>query len=258
MKTIIGNWKMQVGVRESVALARASMLLLRGKKHVPNFVICPPFVALSEVRKVVARSAVHLGAQNISWEEQGAMTGEISARMLTEVGATHVIIGHSERRQQLNETDAMIHGKIVKALEHQLIPVVCVGETAEDRKQGKTKKVITTQLTRAFNSVRLRSKDQLIIAYEPVWAIGTGETPTVSEVIETHNYIREILNLALPNTPKERIQVLYGGSVNKGNAYPLLRESEIDGVLVGGASVKINQLSEIVDAAIQVLEAQSN
>lgn len=257
MKTIIGNWKMQVGVRESVALARASLLLLRGKKHVPNFVICPPFVALSEVRKVVARSALHLGAQNISWEEQGAMTGEISARMLTEVGVTHVIIGHSERRQKLNETDTMIHGKIVKTLEHQMIPIVCVGESAEDRKQGKTKKVISTQLTNVFNSVRLRSKDQLIIAYEPIWAIGTGETPTVTEVKEVHSHIREILDLAFPNTAKERIQILYGGSVKKENAYAFLRESEIDGVLVGGSSVKINQLTDIVDAAIQVLEAQS-
>lgn len=257
MKTIIGNWKMNVGVRESAALARASLLLLRGKKPVPNFVICPPFVALSEVRKVVARGAVHLGAQNMSWEEQGAMTGEISARMLTEVGVTHVLIGHSERRHLLYETNDMVHGKVVMALAHQLIPIVCVGETAEERKQGKTNSVITTQLTSALSGVRLKPKDQLFIAYEPVWAIGTGETPTVLEVIEVHKQIREILNLAFGNIDQNRLPILYGGSVNKENAYAFMRESEVDGVLVGSASVKINQLSEIVDAAIQVLEAQT-
>lgn len=248
---------MNVGVRESVALARASLLLLRGRKHVPSMVVCPPFVALSEVRKLLARSAVHLGAQNISWEEQGAMTGEISARMLTEVGVSHVIIGHSERRTLLGETNDMVQKKITKALEHQMVPILCVGESAEEHKQGKTNKVVGAQLAAALNATKLRPKDTLMIAYEPIWAIGTGETPTAAEVIEVHKHIKDVLVLAFPNVSSARLPVLYGGSVNKQNAYSFLREPEIDGVLVGGASVKINQLSDIVDVAVQVLEAQS-
>lgn len=257
MKTIIGNWKMNLGVRESVALARASLLLLRGKKVAPHMVICPSTIALSEVRKVVARSGCGLGAQTVSSEEQGAFTGEISARMLHEVGATHVIIGHSERRHLFGETDELVNAKLLKAIEHNLVPIVCVGETAEERANGQVKKVILHQLATAFKMVRPKFSETLFIAYEPVWAIGTGETPSAEEIADVHAYIRGILGELFPMAPASAFAILYGGSVSGENAYGFLREKEIEGFLVGGASIKIHQLKEIVDAACQVLIAQS-
>lgn len=257
MKTIIGNWKMNLGVRESVALARASLLLLRGKKNAPQMVICPSTIALSEVRKVIARSGCGLGAQNMSQEEQGAFTGETSARMLFEVGATHVIIGHSERRQLFEETDEMVNVKLLKALEHNLIPIVCVGETQEERAAGRVKKVILHQMSTAFKNVRPKFSETLFVAYEPVWAIGTGETPTAQEIVEVHAHIRTILGELFPTAPSTAFAILYGGSVTGENAYGFLREKEIDGLLVGSASIKIHQWKEIVDAACEVLDAQS-
>lgn len=258
MKYIIGNWKMNLGVRESVALARASLLLLRGKKVAPHMVICPSTIALSEVRKVVARSGCGLGAQNMSQEDQGAFTGETSARMLSEVGTTHVIVGHSERRRLFGETDESVNAKLVKVLEHNMIPILCIGETQEERAQGQAKKVITHQLAVALKNIRPKFSETFFVAYEPVWAIGTGETPTAQEIVEMHVRIREVLSELFPTAPTSAFAVLYGGSVNGENAYGFLRESAIDGLLVGGASLKIHQLKEIVDAACQVLIAQSS
>ncbi len=257
MKYIIGNWKMNLGVRESTALARASLLLLRGKKITPELIVCPSTIALSEVRKVLARSGCGLGAQNMSSEEQGAFTGETSARMLSEVGVTHVMIGHSERRNLFHETDELVHAKCLKALEHNLIPIVCVGETKEERDAGHVKSMIAHQLGIAFKDVRPKFSETLFVAYEPIWAIGTGETPSVQEIVDVHAFVREILGELFPTAPASAFAVLYGGSVNGENAYGFLREKEIDGLLVGGASIKIHQLKEIVDAACQVLVAQS-
>jgi triosephosphate isomerase len=257
MKYIIGNWKMNLGVRESVALARASLLLLRGKKIAPQMVLCPSTIALSEVRKVVARSSVGLGAQNVAVEDQGAFTGEISARMLSEVGVTHVIIGHSERRHLFGETNESINGKIQKALEYNLIPILCVGETQEERENGQAKKVVTHQIVTALKNVRPKFSETFFIAYEPVWAIGTGETPTTQEIVEMHTHIQSILGEIFPTAPSSAFAILYGGSVNGENAYAFLRESCVDGLLVGGASVKIHQLKDIVEAACKVLIAQA-
>ncbi|MBI5794281.1 triose-phosphate isomerase [Candidatus Uhrbacteria bacterium] len=257
MKTIIANWKMNVGVRESVALARGTLLTLRGRKHLPELVICPPSVALSEVRKVVARSGALLGAQNVFWEEAGAFTGEISARMLQELGVTHAIIGHSERRHQLGETDEMVNKKVLHVLEHQLTPILCVGETKQERQAGKSKEVVLGQLKAALSGVRLRPSDHLLVAYEPVWAIGTGESATVADIVEMQSSIRSLVQEILGERTLSQLRVLYGGSVDGENAYGFLREKEVDGVLVGGASVKINQFRDIVHAACEVLEAQT-
>lgn len=257
MKTIIGNWKMNLGVRESVALARASLLLLRGKKTVPDFVICPSFIALPDVHKIIARSSVSLGAQNISTQDQGAMTGEISARMLDEVGVTHVIIGHSERKFILGETDELINQKIINALEHHLVPIVCVGETDEEHSRGEQKKSVTHELAAFFKNVSLKRGQKIIIAYEPIWAIGTGQTPEVQETVEMHKHIREVCNEIFSSSTDDQISILYGGSVDGKNAYKFLREPVINGVLVGGASIKINQITQIIDAAAQVLHALS-
>jgi len=258
MKTIIANWKMNVGVRESVALARGTLLTLRGRRILPEVVICPPFIALSEVHKVVARSAVFLGAQNLFWEDHGAYTGEISGRMLTELGVSYVIIGHSERREYLGETDEMIRNKVAHALANQLNVILCVGETTAERKSGVNRERVRTQLVHVLAGVRLKSHERLMIAYEPVWAIGTGEIPEVADILAINEYIRSILTDVLPEMDANKIRVLYGGSVEGNNAYPFLREQKIDGLLVGGASVKLNQLKEIIDAASEVLDAQKS
>lgn len=256
MKTIIANWKMKVGVRESVALARGTLLTLRGRKVIPDLVICPPFVALGEVRKVVARSSAALGAQNMHWEETGSFTGEISSRMLQELHVSHVLIGHSERRSLMGETDEMVNKKTLAALDAGLLPVVCVGETREQREAGQTREVVQAQVAAALSGVRLKSGQKVFVAYEPLWAIGSGQAASVSEVVEVHGVIRSLLKELLFDAFEDQISVLYGGSVTSENAYSFLREGEIDGVLVGGASVKINQFNGIVQAAAEVLEAQ--
>lgn len=255
MKTVIANWKMNVGVRESVALARASLLTLRGRKVIPELVICPPFVALSEVRKVVARSSAAIGAQNLFWEPTGSYTGETSSRMLLELGVSHVIIGHSERRTQLGETDEMVNKKVLHALNEQMTPIICVGESKSQRDAGEARTLVEGQVATALHGVRIYNH-KIFIAYEPVWAIGTGESASVGDVIEMHRFIRSIFASLFPEASPTQIVILYGGSVDGENAYGFLRESEVDGVLVGGASVKINQFKEIVGAATEVLEAQ--
>ncbi len=254
MKTIIGNWKMEVGTRESIALARGSLLAVRGKKTIPELVVCPPFVALSEVRKVVARSHVALGAQNMNAEEKGAFTGEISARMLTEHGVTHVLIGHSERRRLFGETNETVNKKIQTALAHGLIPVVCVGESKTDRDGGRQIQVVAEQIRAAFSGISLRAKDRVYIAYEPVWAIGTGSAALPSDAVDMHMQIRAIAKELFHGMQNGQIQILYGGSVDDQNAYRFLRESEVDGLLVGGASVKLSQFAKIVADACDVLE----
>jgi triosephosphate isomerase len=256
MKTVIGNWKMNVGVRESIALARGTLLTLRGRKVVPHLIICPSFIALSEVRKVIARSSVSLCAQNMSWEDKGAFTGEISSRMLDEVGVTHVLIGHSERRGLFSETDEIVNRKLKKALENNLTPIVCIGESVEHREGGGYLEIIKNQIASALGGIRLRSSAKLFIAYEPIWAIGTGKNADVAQVIEVHEFIKTVLSDIFPGIKEDQLNVLYGGSVNGDNAYALLREKSIDGVLVGGASVKINQFKDVIEAASEVLEAQ--
>ncbi len=248
---------MNVGVRESVALARGTLLTLRGRKVAPEVVICPSMIALSEVRKVIARSSVQLGAQDVFWEDHGAFTGETSGRMLTEIGVTHVIIGHSERRSLFGETDEIINKKVLHALANQLTPILCVGETATARAEGKERDHVREQLGRALLEVRLKSYDRLLVAYEPVWAIGTGKIAEVADVLTMHEFVRGVLSEIFPISDPTFMCVLYGGSVDGTNAYPFLRESQVDGLLVGGASVKLNQFKEIIEAASEVLEAQN-
>lgn len=257
MKTIVGNWKMNVGTRESVALARGVLLALRGKKLLPETIVCPPYVALGEVRKVVARSHVALGAQNVFWEEQGAFTGEISTRMLTEVGATHVLLGHSERRSLFGETDATVNKKLIHALAAGLTPIVCVGEDAAVRKEGKEKEFVAAQLRGALRDLHLRHKERILFAYEPVWAIGTGTPAAPADAVAMHAFVRSLVPDLLVGIKPSQFSVLYGGSVDGANAYSFLREDEVDGLLVGGASVKLSEFSKILEAAADVLEARA-
>jgi triosephosphate isomerase len=254
MKTIVGNWKMTVGSRESAALARGVVLALRGKKVLPEVIVCPSFVSIPEVRKVVARSHVSLGAQDMFWEETGAFTGATSPRMLEEFGVSHVILGHSERRMHLGETGEMVNKKVRRALESGLVPIVCVGETKEQRASGGAEDAVAAQVHEALSGARLRAKDRLLIAYEPVWAIGSGRPATPKDAATMHAFVRT--HAANVVGEREKIRVLYGGSVDGENAFSFLRETEVDGVLVGSASVKLNQFSGILDAAIDVLEGQ--
>ncbi len=256
MKTIVGNWKMKVGTRESVALARGTILALRGKKVLPDIVICPPYVALSEVRKVVVRSKVSLGAQNMFWEEQGSYTGEISSRMLLELGVSHVILGHSERREILGETDEMVNDKLRRAVHDGLTAILCVGENAQERKAGEARDRVAFQVQSALSGLKLKRTQKLFIAYEPIWAIGTGDSAFPVDAVEMHSFIRSLVKDLLPSANAGQVQILYGGSVEGENAYSFLREDEIDGVLVGGASVKLSQFKEIISSAIDIIEGQ--
>ena len=258
MKTIIGNWKMYVGVRESVALARGMLYALRGKKIVPHVVICPSFVALSDVRKIITRSHVALGAQDMFWEETGAYTGEISSRMLSELAVSYVLIGHSERRHSLGETDEMIGKKVQQVFRSGMTPVLCVGETAEERAQGKTQEIVEQQLHQDFAGVEYPPASELFIAYEPRWAIGTGMAATPQDAVVMHQSIRGWVKEIFPSIRDEQIHVLYGGSVDGANAYAFLREKEIDGVLVGGASVKLTLMQEVLFAAIEAMEGEAH
>jgi triosephosphate isomerase len=253
MKTIVGNWKMNLGSRESVALARGVILALRGKKTLPEVVVCPPFPALGEVHKVTARSHVQIGAQNLFWEEKGAFTGEVSSRMLTELGASHVIIGHSERRRLLGETDAMVHQKLAAALSAKLVPIFCVGESKEQRDAGQHQDIVAAQLHAGLSGLRLRPRDQFFVAYEPVWAIGTGVAATPADAVAMHSFIRTHLRDVIGEAAGS-VRVLYGGSVDGANIYSFLREPEVDGVLVGGASVKLQEFKRIIDTAVELME----
>lgn len=255
-KLIVGNWKMKIGTRESIALARGVLLALRGKRVVPDLVLCPPFVALGDVHKVVARSRVGLGAQNMFWEDEGAFTGEISPRMLTELGVTHVIVGHSERRSHLHETDEMIHAKLEAAVRNKLTAILCVGETADQREGGDAEKIVAAQVRAAVRQVRF-GREGLMLAYEPIWAIGTGKAATPADAVAMHTLMRRALAEELDGPTAARTPILYGGSVDGTNAFSFLREPMVGGVLVGGASVKIHQFIEIMNAAIDVIEGES-
>ena len=241
MKTIIANWKMNLGLRESVAQARGVLRLLEGKDVLPLIVICPAFTALSETRKAVARSRVALGAQNVGPERPGAFTGEISAAQLVDAGARYAIVGHAERRMHFHEDDELISDRLKAAFAAQLTPILCVGEDA------------SAQLMRAFRGVELPSRAQVVVAYEPLGAIGTGEAVEPEHVVVKHRLIREALkSLKLDG----RSQILYGGSINAENAYSYLREPEIDGLLVGGASLKSHEFGGIIEAACDVMTTQ--
>lgn len=257
MKTIVGNWKMNVGSRESVALARGVLLALKGKKRLPEVVVCPPAVALGEVRKIVARSHASLGAQNVFWEESGAFTGEVSPRMLVELGVSHVIVGHSERRRLFGETDEAVNRKVAATLSAGLIPIVCVGEDSTARQGGKEREFVASQIRSALKGLRLRQKERILLAYEPIWAIGTGTAAEPSDAVAMHGLIRSLATDLLPGAKASQISVLYGGSADGANAYAFLREDEIDGLLVGGASVRLTEFGKILDAAVSVLEARA-
>jgi len=238
---IAGNWKMYKTVSEAVDFAKKIKPLV-ADVHDRTIVVCPPYPALQEVCDEICDSNVALGAQDLFWEDEGAFTGEVSAPMLKSVGCTYVIIGHSERRQCFGETDETVNKKLFAALKHNLFPIVCVGETLGQREKGETFKVIEKQIKEGFNKLEIGNWKLVIIAYEPVWAIGTGKTATPEQAQEVHAFIRKLL----PKEVAQAVRILYGGSVKPENMKELMAQPDIDGGLVGGASLKVDSFVKIV------------
>ncbi|MGQ9798381.1 MAG: triose-phosphate isomerase [Ignavibacterium sp.] len=248
-KIIAGNWKMNNDLQQSINLIEELKNKLAGKTVNCDVVICPPFTSLYEAKKIIDGSIIKLGAQNMFYEDSGAFTGEISAPMLKSVGCEYVILGHSERRTIFGEKDDMINKKVRKAISQNLKPILCVGETLEEREKDVTEKVVKRQIEKGLNDVTPDEVLNVIIAYEPVWAIGTGKTATPQQAQEVHAFIRKLLATMYSKDFAELIPIQYGGSVKPDNAKELLSQKDIDGALVGGACLKADSFMGIIEAA---------
>jgi triosephosphate isomerase len=245
---VVANWKMHGTVVEARALAAQVRDGLKRPRGI-EVVLCPPFTALAAVAEALAGSAIGLGAQNCHWETSGAFTGEVSPAMLVEHGCRLVILGHSERRQQFQETDAQINLKVQAAFAHGLTPLLCVGESAQERSQGLTFNIIEGQLRAGLAGLSPEALGRCLVAYEPIWAIGTGVNATPAQASEVHGYLRGLLSELASKEIAQSIRILYGGSVKPENAGALLREPEIDGALVGGASLQAQAFLGILKKA---------
>jgi triosephosphate isomerase len=245
---IAGNWKMYLSVTESVELARAVAASCKGLTD-REVMIAPSFLAIVSVAEAVAGSPVRVAAQNGAWKKEAALTGEISPVMLLDAGVSMVILGHSERRHIFGEDDAIINHRVRGALQYHVTPILCVGETLEEREQENTFKVVERQLTEGLKGVTADQAGEIVIAYEPVWAIGTGKTASREQAQEVHAFIRKILgNLYEKNekTLAEQTRILYGGSVKPENVDDLMAQPDIDGALVGGAALKAESFDRII------------
>ncbi len=245
---IAGNWKLNNTTQQAAELVT---LLKRDLGEVTDvdIVVCPVFTALSVMADILTESNIHLGAQNLHWEDFGAFTGEVSAPLLKEIGVRYVIIGHSERRQYFGETNQTVNRKIRAALNHGLTPIVCVGEVLKERESNKTFDVIRTQCKESLAGFNADEIKRMIVAYEPVWAIGTGKTATPAQAQEVHKFIRELLTKTYNEEAAQTLRIQYGGSVKPENTAELMAQEDIDGALVGGASLKADSFVAIVKNA---------
>ena len=246
-KVIAGNWKMNM-------LPNEAMNFINGIAPAANVadcdvVLCVPYTDLFYSLLTVQETKVRVGAQNMHWETSGAYTGEISAEMLKCINVEYVIIGHSERRQYFAETDETVNKKVIKAVQTGLIPIVCVGETLEQRENGETNEIITAQTRKALEGIEKEKLNSIIIAYEPIWAIGTGKTATANDANNSIKEIRKEIEKIYGKDIADGVIILYGGSVNKDNCKELFNTSDIDGALVGGASLKVSEFEEIIKSA---------
>lgn len=244
-KFIAGNWKMNTTLPEAISLARGLVEKL-GTNSTVDIAVCPPYINLSSVAEILKGTSIKLGAQDVYWEAKGAYTGKVSCAMLKSVGTTYVIIGHSEQRQYFNETDETVNKKIKATLAAGLLPIVCVGETLGERNSGNMEKVVDTQTRGAFAAI---SKEQALlctIAYEPVWAIGTGVNATPVQANDAHKFIRSVLASIYDTDTAQKLRIQYGGSMKPENALELLSQSDVDGGLIGGASLKAEDFTGIV------------
>jgi triosephosphate isomerase len=244
-KLIAANWKMYKTPPEAKKFCEEFLPLVAGHTR-DEIVICAPYIDISTLSCALFEKGIGIGAQNLYWEKEGAFTGEISAPMLKAIGCTHVIIGHSERRQYFGETDDSVNKKLKAALEAQLIPIVCVGEVLEEREAKLTDDVLRRQCTNAFRGIGGDRAGTVVVAYEPVWAIGTGKTATPDMAVDAHLTIREEVATALGDDLAKNMRILYGGSVKPDNAKALMSQEEIDGALVGGASLDPKSFAAIV------------
>lgn len=246
---IAGNWKMNNDLKESEKLIVELKNLLQNEKPNCDVIVCPPFTSLSEAAKLLKGTQIKLGAQNMHFEDSGAFTGEVSASMLISVGCEYVILGHSERRNIFGENDEMINKKIKKALSVGLKPIFCVGELLEERENGSTNEVVKRQILRGLKGILDDEMKKIIIAYEPVWAIGTGKTASPAQAQAVHEFIRDLIEIEYSLETANDVTIQYGGSVKPENAKELISQKDIDGALVGGACLKADSFLGIIKGA---------
>ena len=249
-KFIAGNWKMNKTPADAEALV-GEIIIEIGRQTEVDVLVCPPFTALESVGRKLEGSNIKIGAQNMHFETNGAFTGEVSAPMLRDLFVTHVILGHSERRALFGENDGFINQKVLTAIKNQLRPILCVGETLAEREAGDTLKVVQAQLEAGLEGVGKEHAPSVIIAYEPVWAIGTGKVATSDQAQEVHAYIRRLLTKLFGETIAQKVRILYGGSMKPSNAPELLAQKDIDGGLIGGASLESRSFVDLVKAAAE-------
>lgn len=251
-KLIIANWKSYLSLAESEDLTRELANYVKNKKKLPELVLCPSYPALLTVNKIIEKnSKISLGAQNMNWREKGPFTGAVSPIMLKEVGCEFVILGHSERRKHFREENLDIHHRLRLALEQGLIPILCVGETAEERRAGKRDDVVREQVSESVGILDINEDDRIIIAYEPVWAIGTGDAVEPDDAVHSHQVIRQTIIDAFSELEyNKNFQIIYGGSVDPDNIEGFLEHDIISGVLVGSASTKEEKFKEMIEAYI--------
>lgn len=248
---IAGNWKMNAGPTEAKVLADEMAEIWKNKDFSNEALICPPFVSLPFVVKSFRDSFFKTGAQNVYTEDNGAYTGEISTSMLKELTCEYVILGHSERREYFQESDEFIASKVVKSLNESIRPILCVGEKLEERKANEQKSVVEKQLKAVLSQVDEKHAEDFVVAYEPVWAIGTGETASPEQAQEMHAFIRSLIADNWSPEAADKVRILYGGSMKPANAEELLTQADVDGGLIGGASLKADSFSEIMTIADQ-------
>ena len=242
---IAGNWKMNMAPSEAQALVKELIPLVKDAKC--DVVVCPPYTSLAVVGPLLEGTNIGLGAQNMHFEPKGAYTGEVSVKMLLELGVKYVIIGHSERRAYYNETDETVNKKVKVALENGLTPIVCVGESLEQREGGITSEWVTAQTVDALDGLSAEEVKKVVIAYEPIWAIGTGKTATDQDANDTIAVVRKAVASVVGEAAAQEVRIQYGGSMNPKNASPLMAMPEIDGGLIGGASLKAEDFSRVVN-----------
>ncbi len=241
-----GNWKMNKVVGEAVETSKKIVDLVKDVSDNAEVFIAPPFTALDAVGKVIKGSNIGLGAQDLFWEDEGAFTGEVSPSMLEDIGCSYVIAGHSERRQYFKESNDEVNKKVMAILRHNLTPVMCIGEKLEEREEGKTFDVVRDHISNGLAGISSDEVKKLAIAYEPVWAIGTGKTATPQQAEEVHSYIRYLLLDMYDSETADAVRIIYGGSVKPDNISDLMEEDNIDGGLIGGASLDPESFSKIV------------
>jgi len=248
---IAGNWKLNLLTEDAVKLAKELVEGLRGINQI-EIAVAPVYTALGAVNEVLIGSNIGLCAQDVFWEESGAFTGEVGAGMLKDVGCFYVIIGHSERRQFFGETDQSVHKKLKSALQAELIPIMCIGETLQEREANKTIEIVERQMKKGLEGIPGEEMKKIVIAYEPVWAIGTGKTATPAQAQEVHSFIRGLLKKLYGDKLAEMVRIQYGGSVKPENIKELIKEKDIDGALVGGASLKAESFIGIIKNALEI------